>query len=130
MKYALALTYGDPSRDGHGMSETDYFTSNYSSSDVQKAMVKAQKAYNFNFNDVCSEYGNRTLTKEQYDIFANKLKINLEALGEEDEDEFIIYDLPGLYLAIVKTQLQDLQVKEKVITNESINIGGYGMFEL
>ena len=130
MKYTLALTYGDPSRDGHGMSETDYFTSNYSSSDVQTAMVKAQKAYNFNFNDVCSEYGKRTLTEEQYDIFANKLKINLEALGEEDEDEFIIYDLPGLYLAIVKTQLQDLQVKEKVITNESINIGGYGMFEL
>ena len=45
MRYTLALTYGDPSRDGHGMSETDYFTSNYSSSDVQKAMVKAEKYY-------------------------------------------------------------------------------------
>ena len=129
MKYTLALIYGDPSRDGHGMSETDYFASNYSSSDVQKAMAKAQKDYNFNFNDVCSEYGKRTLTEEQYDIFANSMKIDLDKLGEEDEDEFIIYDFPGLYLAIVKTQLQDLQVKEKVVTSESINIGGYGMFE-
>ena len=130
MKYTIALTYGDPSRDGHGMSETDYYISNYSSSDIQKAMTKAQKAYNFNFNDVCSEYGKRTLTEEQYDIFANKLKIDLDALGEEDEDEFIIYDLPRLYLAVVKTQLQDLQAEVKVVTNESINIGGYGMFEL
>ena len=129
MKHTLALTYGDPSRDGHGMSETDYFTSNYSSSDVQKAMVKAQKAYNFNFNDVCSEYGKRTLTEEQYDIFANKLKIDLDKLGEEDEDEFLIYDFPGLYLAVVKTQLQDLQVEAKVITKERIYIGGYGLFE-
>ena len=130
MKYTLALTYGDLSRDGHGISETDYYKSNYSSSDVKKAMVKTQKAYNFNFNDVCSECGKRTLTKEQYDIFVNSMKIDLDEFGEEDEDEFIIYDLTGLYLAVVKTQLQDLQVKEKVVTNESINIGGYEMFEL
>ena len=130
MRYTLALTYGDPSRDGHGMSETDYYKSNYSSSDVQKAMVKAEKEYNFNFDAVCSEYGERTLTKEQYNIFANNMKIDLDELGEENEDEFLIYDFPGLYLAIVKTQLQNLQVKEKVVTNESINIGGYGMFEL
>ena len=129
MRYTLALTYGDPSRDGHGMSETDYFTSNYSSSDIQKAIIKAQKAYNFNFNDVCSEYGKRTLTEEQYDIFANKLKIDLDKLGEEDEDEFLIYDFPGLYLAVVKTQLQDLQVEAKVIPKERIYIGGYGLFE-
>ena len=130
MKYTLALTYGDPSRDGHGMSETDYYKSNYSSSDVQKAMGKAEKAYNFRFNDVCSDYGKCTLTEEQYDIFANKMKIDLDHFGEEDEDEFRIYDFPGLYLAVIKTQLQDLQVKEKVITNEEIDIGGYGMFEL
>ena len=129
MRYTLALTYGDPSRDGHGMSETDYYKSNYSSSDVQKAMVKAEKEYNFNFDAVCSEYGERTLTKEQYNIFANNMKIDLDELGEENEDEFLIYDFPGLYLAIVKTQLQNLQVKEKVVTNESINIGGYGLFE-
>ena len=129
MKHTLALTYGDPSRDGHGMSETDYFTSNYSSSDVKKAMIKAQKEYNFNFDAVCSEYGERTLTKEQYNIFANNMKIDLDKLGEEDEDAFIIYDFPGLYLAVVKTQLQDLQVEAKVITKESIYIGGYGLFE-
>lgn len=129
MKHTLALTYGDPSRDGHGMSETDYFTSNYSSSEVQKAMAKAEKDYNFNFNDVCSEYGERTLTKEQYDIFANSMKIDLDKLGEEDEDEFLIYDFPGLYLAVVKTQLQDLQVEAKVIPKERIYIGGYGLFE-
>ena len=129
MRYTLALTYGDPSRDGHGMSETDYYISNYSSSDVQKAMTKAEKAYNFNFDAVCSEYGERTLTEEQYGIFANNMKIDLDKLGEEDEDEFLIYDFPGLYLAVVKTQLQDLKVEAKVITKESINIGGYGLFE-
>lgn len=129
MRYTLALTYGDPSRDGHGMSETDYYISNYSSSDVQKAITKAEKAYNFNFDAVCSEYGERTLTKEQYDIFANNMKIDLDKLGEEDEDEFLIYDFPGLYLAVVKTQLQDLQVEAKAITKERIYIGGYGLFE-
>lgn len=129
MRYTLALTCGDPSRDGHGMSETYYYISNYSSSDIQKAMTKAEKDYNLNFGTVCSEYGERTLTKEQYDIFANSMKIDLDKLGEEDEDEFLIYDFPGLYLAVVKTQLQDLQVEAKVITKESIYIGGYGLFE-
>ena len=121
----IALTYGDPSCDGHGMSDTDYYESSHSTSQIHKAMLAAQKALNFNWDCVCQEYGDCSLSEEQYNLF--KSVIDVDSYVEDDGGH--VHDFTGLYLALAKTQLPDLVTKFMQITTDSRDIGGYGLFE-
>ena len=85
MKYTIALSYGDQSGDGHGIYETDYFYSNYRTKDIAKAISAVEKTYGLVVRNICSEYGQNYLTEEEYHIITNKMKLNLDSYGEEDD---------------------------------------------
>ena len=129
MKYTIALYYGDQSGDGHGMYETDYFYSNYRTKDIAKAISAVEETYGLVVRNICSEYGQNYLTEEEYHIITNKMKLNLESYGEEDDGKFYVDDFPGLIIELAKHVLTDLEVEYMQITKDFYNIGGYGMFE-
>ena len=121
----IALSYGDTSCDGHGMSDTDYYESSHTTTQIHKAMLKAQKALNFNWDCVCQEYGDCSLPEGYYDIF--KSVVDVDKYIEDDGN--YVHNFTGLYLALAKTQLPDLVTRYTPITTDSLDIGGYGLFE-
>ena len=129
MKYTIALIYGDPSCDGHGMHETDYYYSNYKTKDIAQALAKVEEQYDISVRDLCSDYGQSMLTEKEYNTLVNVMKLDISHCGEEDEGEFYVYDFPGLILTIAKHILTDLEYESMEPTNDFYDIGGYGMFE-
>ena len=121
----IALTYGDPSSDGHGMCDTDYYESSHSTTQIYKAMLKAQQTLNFDWDCICQDYGKCCLTEDQYELFKSIIDIDSYTEG----DNHYVNNFTGLYLALVKTQLPDLVTRYMRITSDSLDIGGYGMFE-
>lgn len=126
MKHTIHLTYGDPSGDGHGISETETYNSNYKATEIRTAYIKAKAETGFDFDLVASGYEECCLSLPQYNTLAELL--NVDPYVEHDEDWIQIHDFTGLYLAFVKTQLPDLEVEFQP-TNwvDHFDIGGYGM---
>ena len=129
MKHTIALIYGDPSCDGHGMHKTAYYYCNYKTKDIAQALTKVKEQYDISVRDLCSNYGQNTLTEKEYDTLVNVMKLDLSHCGEDDEGEFYIYDFPELILTIAKHILTDLEYESMKPTNDVYAIGGYGMFE-
>lgn len=126
-KYKIGLQYGDPSHDGHGMYETDYYWSNYNIHEIQKAFDKIDNEHSINFdNTVCAEYGECTLSEDHKDLFTS-IGLNIDKYIEEDGR--YVHDFTGLYLAIAKLGLPDLHTEFIKEDAETISIGGYGLFE-
>lgn len=121
----IALSYGDPSCDGHGMSDTDHYESSHTTTQIHKAMLKAQKALNFDWDCVCEEYGANGLSEEYYNIFKSVIDVD----SYVEDDGAFVNNFTGLYLALAKTQLPNLVTKYTAITTDSLDIGGYGLFE-
>lgn len=129
MKYTIALIYGDPSCDGHGMHETNYYYSNYKTKDIDQALTKVNEQYDISVKDLCSDYGQNTLTEKEHDTLVNVMKLDISRCGEDDEGEFYVYDFPVLILTIAKHILTDLEYEPMEPTKDFYDIGGYGMFE-
>lgn len=130
MRYIIELIYGDPSSDGHGMSASDSYKSNYKTQDIEKAVAQIEKANNFTFTeDICAEYGECTIDKDRYNQFVS-MGIDIGDYVEDyGDDTYYVHNFTGLYLAIAKLALPDLQTEFTKVTTDSLAIGGYGMFE-
>lgn len=126
-KYKIGLQYGDPSCAGHGMYETDYYWSNYNIHEIQKAFDKIDSENSINFeNTVCAEYGECTLSEDHKDLFTS-IGLNIDKYIEENGR--YVHGFTGLYLAIAKLGLPDLQTEFIRENAQTISIGGYGLFE-
>ena len=130
MKYIIELIYGDPSCDGHGMSASDFYRSNYKTKNIAKAVATSEVKHNLFFDkDICAEYGESTINSDIYDQFF-AMGIDIASYTEDWGDgEYHVHDFTGLYLAFAKLSLPDLQTEFMEITADSLDIGGYGMFE-
>ena len=125
MNYTIGLTYGDPSCDGHGMSETDYYKSNYKTKDIKKAVSKTSQDVGIDFEYICAEYGESYLNEDTYSKLATILPVD----SYVEEEGYNVHDFTGLYLAFAKVSLPDLETEFIQITTDTIGIGGYGLFE-
>ena len=125
--FTLRLTYGDPSADGHGMSATDIYLTNYPRSKVKTAVTATERLTGVRFDNLCCDYGESALTEEQ--VEALKPHLDVEAYIEDDDDYRYVHDFTGLYLAFAKVSLPDLTTDYQEPSGEEIDIGGYGMFE-
>jgi hypothetical protein len=128
LPYKISLTYGDPSHNGHGMHDVDYYQSSHTTDQIRKAVKAAEKLHKFSFKeDICTSYEECTLTQEQAALFET-MGITVSDYVEPDPDWRFVHDFTGLYLAIARTQLPDL-VTEFIEDNpDNIYIGGYGVF--
>lgn len=89
-------------------------------------MTKAQKVYNFDWDSICAEYGESDLSDETYVLFKS-IGIDVDKFVEDDDHH--VTNFTGLYLAVASTQLPDLETSYMKITNDDLDIGGYGLFE-
>ena len=130
MQYIIKLTYGDPSCAGHGMHDSDYYRSNYKTKDIAKAVAASEAKYNLFFdNDICAEYGESTINSDIYDQFF-AMGIDIASYTEDwGNGVYHVHDFTGLYLAFAKLSLPDLQTEFMAVTDDSIDIGGYGLFQ-
>ena len=123
--YKISLTYGDPSADGHGISETDYYTTNYSLKKIVEAVAKTEATLGFTFDrDVCCEYEDCSLTVAQAQAFTD-VGINVSDYSEDDGE--YVCDFTGLYLAVAKVNLPDLEISFVEDNSDNLDIGGYGL---
>ena len=130
MQHIIKLTYGDPYCAGHGMHDSDYYRSNYKTKDIAKAVASSEVKYNLFFEkDICAEYGESTINSDIYDQFF-AMGLDIASYTEDWEDGvYHVHDFTGLYLAFAKLSLPDLQTEFMAVTDDSIDIGGYGLFQ-
>ena len=129
MTYKISLTYGDPSADGHGMSRTSYFLSNYPASAIEQSVIDVGLTNGFDFSTFCQEYEDCTLPTDTIDTLQSAGVSNIVRYIdiEDGEDYHYVEDFTGLYLAIASVGLPDLQVTPTHLDYDAIYIGGYGM---
>lgn len=125
LQYKISLTYGDPSCDGHGMYETDYYYSSHSGPAIEAAIIQSQKDHNWRWDTICRKYEDCFLTEDQNRLFMD-LGINVGAYVCYDSD-YYVHDFTGLYLAVAKTIIPDLTTEFTEDDSYGIDIGGYGM---
>lgn len=126
LQHKISLTYGDPSADGHGISETDYYICNYPASKIAAAVDTIGKQHSFSFDDFCCEYQECCLTEGQY-ILLQSLGIPMNHYVQGDTGWMHVDDFTGLYLAIARLALPDLVVTLTCLDYDNLDIGGYGM---
>ena len=130
LKYKISLVYGDPSCDGHGMYETDYYYSSHSGPAIEAAILQSQKDHNWDWDCICQDYGQCSLTDDQYALF-QKIGVDINSYVEhDDEEEYYnnyVHDFTGLYLAVARTIIPDLTTEPIKDDSYGIDIGGYGM---
>lgn len=129
MKYIIELVYGDPSGGGHGMYDSDFYRSNYKTKDIAEAVASSEIEYNLFFDkDICAKYGESAINSDIYDRFF-AMGIDIASYVEDWGDgDYFVHSFTGLYLAFAKLSLPDLQTEYMAITDDSIEIGGCGLF--
>lgn len=143
LNHIVNLIVGDWSADGHGLTEIITIHTNLSKKDIESAFKNGSRKINIDFeNNLCSEYGDNTIDKEEWNKFiVAGLKLeNLDGL-ENWAIKGIENDLKmqgkvhvwselfaHLYLFVVKLGNVDFQYKFSEHDTSNINIGGYGLF--
>lgn len=84
MKFCFEL--GDPSADGHGISEKIFVESNVELDILEKAYEDSCKKTGINFKDICSDYEDNTLPYEVQRKFI-ELGCPMKEIFEWDDEE-------------------------------------------
>jgi hypothetical protein len=126
----INLVVGDWSKDGHNQSESVTIRTNLKLQEVQAAYNKGVKKIGFDLlKNCCHDYEDNVIQPQ----FVEKLKSSGYKFDENDDldDEegwFVDTDIwVELYLFFVKTGNPDFE-HEIISDNESIKLGGYGLF--
>jgi hypothetical protein len=137
LPHTFTLTMGDPSRDGHNMSDSPFFRCNRTLADVKKAFIRASTTHGLDITRQCQEY--------EDDKFDEKFVKNAKAAfhnrpdllewecfnpdpddrwsGGVDTDTFV-----ELYLEIAKLADPELEWSEDASNADDHFIGGYGLY--
>ena len=146
MNYNIKLCTGDPSGDGHGMTDVYYFKCNYSTEQIRQAYKEACTKTGLTFttnndfgfkwghpehNDrqICVEYEQYHISKLAEKIFKEN-GIDLENYLEEEESGWIGVDnLVILFLDFIKIILPDLEYEFYTPDAKLLNLAiGYGCY--
>lgn len=142
LSHATSLVVGDWSGDGHDKTSMTVIRSNLDSKQIMKAYKKASKKLGFSLiDDVAADYEDRTLSRDQLQALVdNGMKLDVlgyeydikeatECLEDKDSEGIGIYSeaYRDIFLAIVK--MGDESFQWEVSHGDSLNIGGYGLFE-
>jgi hypothetical protein len=127
MTNTINLVVGDWSDDGHGKTDSYTIQTKTTRLELEKAFKKGQKIIGFNLDeDVCAEYEEYELKESE----ADKIREHLPNFNIDDLDDGCYMDSESfaiLYMEIAK--LGDPTIEYEIADNEnSINIGGYGLF--
>lgn len=149
LTHKLKFKLGDYSHDGHNMTETYRYKSNYSGLDVRTAYEKAVKKSKFDLcNGVAREYDDSRISKKQLEIlrlkfgydYVKEWGLTLEDIEQDEElDEDYLYiqevvHLVDMFLFMARSELPDLKWElisddgfDTVVGSGGLSLG-YGMY--
>jgi hypothetical protein len=134
----LKLIIGDYSGDGHEKSETFYFLSNRTSSEIKEIIEKSNQLTGIDFEHLFSYYEQYELTEEQISTleekgidFSKVIKYSYDEFTEErDEYGFSTDDAVNLFMEYLKLSDSELIINLTNDDYQEIDISfGYGLFE-
>jgi hypothetical protein len=144
MSDTFNIVVGDWSHDGHGHTRTHLVNTALTYQDVEQAWDavndKLDEKYGFSFHEVCQDYENNLLTKDQSDAFID-MGINLADICDSADDylyddddsdaEFALDSDSFVKLVITLLNQHNPQLMLHRTTNSNrkeLHIGGYGLF--
>ena len=132
----IDLVIGDWSKDGHEQSETITIKSNFNTIWIKRAYEQASAILGFCFiNESATEYEKPFVPEYVYNKLITVFDKDIidELIIYEDDEEYRIDSTDNylaLYLMIIELGEPDFKYKILGENNESIKIGGYGLFLL
>lgn len=137
METRVKLLVGDYSGDGHNITQDYYVLTNLSCKQVQSSYKEGTKKIGFNFsNEVCRNYEDGSISKDKWAKLKEFGYVPRSYDGEEFElEENVAGDgftldsqtFADIFMFICKLGNPTLEYKF-VEEDNSINIGGYGLF--
>ncbi len=128
----LELVVGDWSGDGHNKTEKFMICSSLTRPELSKGYADATKKLGFDFSEEIGDaYEDHAFPKDKIELLRNAgvvFTLEDEEYGEEDYVTIYPDDFAGVWLAIVKFGNNSFD-HSLLKTEQSIHIGGYGLFE-
>ncbi len=126
--FTINLIVGDWSGDGHTITENVTISSNCSVDSIRLAYKEGCKILGFDFSEtVCREFEDRFVPEEIVEKLAEHgIKVKLDEVIDKYELDTKSYT--SLYLQIAK--LGNDGFNYYIVSGQTINIGGYGLYEL
>lgn len=129
--HIVLLVLGDWSNDGHGMSETIPFCTEYTSAEIAGFVEKAEEKLGIKIDDIASEYDEPWVYEGTH-----KVLVLHNVIGESDLDPFDDtkdryylgpreYTQIYLNMAIIGNEGKSVG---EVLKLDKLEIGGYGLF--
>lgn len=121
----IELVVGDWSGDGHEKTSSVHIKSNMKREELFAAIESKEVKDVFDIHQVCSDYEENKLSQGVYDKL---MELGILKAIENDQDDFYVYTdvYVELLLDVVKHFYPTF--KYSIVNNDSINIGGYGLF--
>lgn len=129
----IILTIGDWSMDGHGKSDDFIFESSHCIKEIASAYKKGVKICGVDITNLCYDYEDNTLSKEDVDklkaTFPQSIYDTFEIEEPSKYRDFYSIWIDGfvqIYTAIVKLGNPEITLECRILP--AINIGGYGLY--
>jgi hypothetical protein len=133
--YNIELVLGDWSRDGHNQTESFMILSSLDCGSLERAYKKGSKLVGFNLSEqVCHGYEDNEIDNDHLDKLIS-LGFNASILEQYEYCKYTnvpiqlsTNDFYMIYMFIAR--LGNPELKYESLDSESINIGGYGLFNV
>lgn len=140
--YKITFKLGDPSNDGHKMTEEYHILITHPILEVQKAYDKATEILGWDYLEtVCTDYGDHYLYYKYYNDINNKLNIDIskclpysDSLEDLEKDGHCYLETDSfveIYFEIISSQLKDFEWSFRDLEEElfePLDGAGYGLF--
>lgn len=140
--YKIGFTLGDPSYDGHGMTEEYHILTSHSVEEIEDAYKKATEKLGWNYvKTICRDYEDSTIDIDQIEDLNIKLGIKFDYCLDDwrlkglkhdgycylDSDTFV-----GIFFGIISSEILDFEWKEVDFDERTLPLlsrgAGYGLF--
>lgn len=127
--YTVKIELGDPSGDGHCISENKYFKTNYDKSHLVQAYRVSVSKFGVDLHDVCSNYQDSRIKKELYDkLLSGGFPINEYFAVDDNYNIIDADDFSIMVMEFIKVSLPDLTYEIISMDVPSIGSFGYGLY--
>lgn len=123
----INLLLGDWSGDGHSITETVTIECNRNVETLKMAYERGVELTGINLTkDICSDYEDNKVSSEIIETLKVFGMVDLPDTYDEDSYSFWTDTYANTWLFIAK--VGDPELEFKIVKNQSINIGGYGLY--
>ena len=127
--YTVKIELGDPSGDGHCISQTKLFKTNYDKSHLVQAYRVSVAKFGVDLRKVCSDYQKSEIEKDTYDkLLVGGFPINEYFAVDDNYNIIDADDFSIMVMEFIKVSLPDLTYEIISMDVPSIGSFGYGLY--